>query len=349
LMPGDSNIGCGLYRDDTRYLSEWDLSLNGETLTLLSANTEPGFAGRFVYGNKGPRQKPLDKLLPEQSVSVQRDIVISNALRERIVLTNYGVQTQDIQLKIKYASDFADMFEVRGQKRKTRGAYLAPVVDKERNLVVLCYQGLDSVPMKTLIGFSKTKPTTITADHAEYKLSMPAKSTVEIETVVASKNGREGSVPLFDDDNVPDADKKYTFEKQKASVEADYLAWRNTGATIETDNADLRIVSSNHRKKLSVPNKGSAYLTDPPAKPASGKTGRPNRAWPPQPRRAASMVAMSIFFIGIIAWKARFASLPPAARASVSARGVICQERPQRSLHQPHWLSFPPLPTIAFQ
>jgi hypothetical protein len=39
--------------------------------------------------------------------------------------------------------------------------------------------------------------------------------------------------------------------------------------------------------------------------------------------------AMSIFFIVIIASKARFASLPPAASASVSARGVICQERPQ--------------------
>ena len=68
-----------------------------------------------------------------------------------------------------------------------------------------------------------------------------------------------------------------------------------------------------------------------------------------QPRRAASMAAMSIFFIVIIASKARFASPPPAARASVSARGVICQERPQRSLHQPHALSVPPLPTIAFQ
>src|SRR5881394_1665036 len=67
------------------------------------------------------------------------------------------------------------------------------------------------------------------------------------------------------------------------------------------------------------------------------------------PRRAASILATSIFFIGIIASKARFASLPPAASASVSTRGVICQERPQRSLHQPHWLSLPPLPTIAFQ
>src|SRR5215472_17170962 len=50
-----------------------------------------------------------------------------------------------------------------------------------------------------------------------------------------------------------------------------------------------------------------------------------------------------------LAAMARFASAPPAASASVSARGVICQERPQRSLHQPHWLSLPPFPMIAFQ
>jgi hypothetical protein len=40
-----------------------------------------------------------------------------------------------------------------------------------------------------------------------------------------------------------------------------------------------------------------------------------------QPRCAASMVATSIFFIGIIASKTRFASRPRAAGASVSARG----------------------------
>ena len=81
----------------------------------------------------------------------------------------------------------------------------------------------------------------------------------------------------------------------------------------------------------------------------ASRVRRRNPSCSRQPRRAASMVAMSIFFIGIIAAKARFASSPPAASASVNARGVICQERPQRSLHQPHWLSVTPLPTIASQ
>src|SRR5690606_37143603 len=63
----------------------------------------------------------------------------------------------------------------------------------------------------------------------------------------------------------------------------------------------------------------------------------------PQPRRAASIAATSILPISIIASKARLASAPPAAIASISARGVICQEMPHLSLHQPHTLSSPPL------
>jgi hypothetical protein len=54
--------------------------------------------------------------------------------------------------------------------------------------------------------------------------------------------------------------------------------------------------------------------------------------------------ATSIFFMPIIASNARFASSPAAASASVSTRGVICQEMPHLSLHQQHSLSCPPLP-----
>jgi hypothetical protein len=48
------------------------------------------------------------------------------------------------------------------------------------------------------------------------------------------------------------------------------------------------------------------------------------------------IAATSIFII--IASNARFASPPPAAGASISTRGVICQEMPHLSLHQLHAL-----------
>lgn len=69
-----------------------------------------------------------------------------------------------------------------------------------------------------------------------------------------------------------------------------------------------------------------------------------------QPRRAASMAATSIFFICIIASKARLAAArSELVKASVRAIGVICHDRPHLSLHQPQTFSCPPLATMAFQ
>jgi hypothetical protein len=62
------------------------------------------------------------------------------------------------------------------------------------------------------------------------------------------------------------------------------------------------------------------------------------------------MAATSILRIVIIASNARRATAGSLlVTASVSTRGVICQDRPHLSRHQPQALSSPPLPTIAFQ
>ena len=62
-----------------------------------------------------------------------------------------------------------------------------------------------------------------------------------------------------------------------------------------------------------------------------------------------SLTLTPAILIFIIASNARLAATRSGSEiASVRARGVICHDRPQRSLHQPHALSWPPLPTIAF-
>src|SRR5205809_420576 len=60
--------------------------------------------------------------------------------------------------------------------------------------------------------------------------------------------------------------------------------------------------------------------------------------------------ARSVLRIVTIASNARLAAaLSGLLLARSSARGVICHEKPQRSLHQPQALSCPPLLTMAFQ
>jgi hypothetical protein len=69
-----------------------------------------------------------------------------------------------------------------------------------------------------------------------------------------------------------------------------------------------------------------------------------------QPRIAASIAAMSIFCICIIASNARLATAGSGfVTARVRTSGEICHDTPHLSLHQPHMLSTPPLLTMAFQ
>ena len=93
--------------------------------------------------------------------------------------------------------------------------------------------------------------------------------------------------------------------------------------------------------------------------PASGDvTRRPARRSPPaavstgedQPRRAAlDGRDVDLAHVHHRREHALARSRIRSAMPSVSAHGVICQETPHLSLHQPHWLSCPPLPTMAFQ
>lgn len=69
-----------------------------------------------------------------------------------------------------------------------------------------------------------------------------------------------------------------------------------------------------------------------------------------QPFIAASIAAMSILVMVIIASNARLAMAGSAcATASVNTRGVICHDNPHLSLHQPQALAWPPLSIMAFQ
>ena len=98
--------------------------------------------------------------------------------------------------------------------------------------------------------------------------------------------------------------------------------------------------------------RGDAFSVGDPHRPGSQQPqGQPHAEERcVDPRAAVSIATMSIFVIVIMASIARFAAASSwPFIASSKARGVICQEKPQRSLHQPHALSSPPLSTIAFQ
>lgn len=223
LMPVGANHGYGLYKDDTRYLSALNFWLNGNNPVLLSASTEQGYAGRFIYGNATDKVSGAS----EQQVMLQREIVISDGVHERITLKNFGNNPVNVDLGIEYSADYADMFEVRGIGRKARGQLKLPEM-VFINGSVLSYTGLDRKVMSTRIVFSE-QPKAIQKGRARFQLDLNGQQSKTIEM----------SVSTALDTEFGDASKPSTYDVEKRLADQSYESWREGTATVTTGNTDF--------------------------------------------------------------------------------------------------------------
>jgi glycogen debranching enzyme len=224
MAPANTPYGYGLYSDDTRYLSTWNVKINGAPLTLLSANTDDGYAARYTYAN-GESGKTVGDV-PGQIALVERQTLIDDCFREHYKVTNYDVAPRTFMLEIDFAADFADMFEVRGSKRAKRGDEAEPLINPLGQEVMLSYRGLDNQEMKTFIGFSQA-PLMLTGDSAKFQVVLQPHQSWEVDTAVAT-NSNEPKVKLFDP--------SISFADRKKIADDAYAKWRQEGASIVTDN-----------------------------------------------------------------------------------------------------------------
>jgi glycogen debranching enzyme len=166
---GDVRGGAdGLFRNDTRVLSMFRLTVGGTVPALLGS----GVSSDNVLFHANVTNRPLpqlgDRATPEGVIHIERSRLLwDEHLYERITLTNYGERAVPAPLTFGFAADFADIFEVRGHHRARRGRMLAPEVGKRH--VRFRYDGLDEVERVSAIAFSRV-PDVLDHDHAEFNL-----------------------------------------------------------------------------------------------------------------------------------------------------------------------------------
>jgi glycogen debranching enzyme len=159
--------GDGLFRDDTRVLSRWTMTIGGAPPSLLGSSVSHD----NVLFRANLTNRPLPQLgehaAPEGVIHVERARFLwDQRLYERWLLTNYGERDVPASVAIDFGADFADIFEVRGYARPARGRTLAPQVSHDR--AVLGYEGLDGVVRTSHVSFSRA-PDRLTPSRAEFK------------------------------------------------------------------------------------------------------------------------------------------------------------------------------------
>lgn len=106
----------GLFSSDTRYLSKWVLTIDGERLNPLSVDNLEYFEARF-YLVPGTASVYVDA-----KVSVVRRRAVTGGFREDVTIVNHDHQPVTLVLRLDAGSDFADLFEVKDALNK-KGTY----------------------------------------------------------------------------------------------------------------------------------------------------------------------------------------------------------------------------------
>jgi glycogen debranching enzyme len=116
------NIPTGLFAFDTRFLSRWQLSVDGERLNALTVDDIEYFEARFLL--------VPGALTPwvDTRISVIRQRSIADAFTERMTVVNHQMTPASLRIRIDVGSDFADAFEVKFEPDK-KGAYDVRVED----------------------------------------------------------------------------------------------------------------------------------------------------------------------------------------------------------------------------
>jgi glycogen debranching enzyme len=97
----------GVFYQDTRILSRWSLTMNGQPLEPLGAWTPSPYQGTYI-GRAARADGRSDSPL-----TVVRNRELGAGIAEDITIHNYGLQPASCEIGLAVDADFADLFEVK--------------------------------------------------------------------------------------------------------------------------------------------------------------------------------------------------------------------------------------------
>ncbi|MEU5566646.1 amylo-alpha-1,6-glucosidase [Micromonospora musae] len=115
------NEPTGLFSLDTRFLSKWVLTVNGERLNALSFDDLQYYEARFFLV-PGMATHYIDAKL-----SIIRERAVGGSFREQIIILNHDERPVDLEVRIDAGSDFADLFQVKDEILNKKGELYSEV------------------------------------------------------------------------------------------------------------------------------------------------------------------------------------------------------------------------------
>jgi len=179
----------GLYYGGTRFLSHYELRINGLRPLVLSSNVDEDDILLTVDLTNPDLYSKGRLALPKDTMHIMRSKVLDGRRYvECFRFRNFGLEKVELEVEITLDSDFKDIFEIRGSRRKRRGTCL-PAEQKGRTLR-LAYDGLDGVRRITTVEFS-LEPRQVRDRTFTFHIPVGPKSEKEMLVTVQCGDGKK--------------------------------------------------------------------------------------------------------------------------------------------------------------
>jgi glycogen debranching enzyme len=173
----------GLFNADTRYLARLEMVLDDVQPLLLSSNLRDDNSALMVDLTNSDVYRNGRLVLQKDTLHIVRSIFLwRGTAYQRIGLQNHGDGPASFDLTLLFDNDFADLFEVRGERRPRRGVGSSKLLSPTD--VVLEYSGLDAQPRITALHFDP-RPTRLSVNAATYHFDLAAKHVTSLFVAVS--------------------------------------------------------------------------------------------------------------------------------------------------------------------
>jgi glycogen debranching enzyme len=161
----------GIFHADTRYLSRFELLLNGMPPLPLGSNLRDDNSVLTVDLTNPDVYFDQHLALPKDTIHLVRTLFLwrGNAYH-RLGIQNHSETQVQINISIAFDNDFADLFEVRGLHRDRHGK-VETLSDPRAGRVVIKYDGLDGAQRRSGLTFNPP-PANLHKNLASYALDL---------------------------------------------------------------------------------------------------------------------------------------------------------------------------------
>ena len=187
----------GLFNADTRYLARLEMVLDDMQPLLLGSNLRDDNSALTVDLTNSDVYRNGRLVLQKDTLHIVRSIFLwRGTAYQRIGLQNHGDQPASFDLTLLFDNDFADLFEVRGERRPARGVGSSQAA-RARPMSCLNISGLDGQSRITALHFDP-RPTRLAVNAATYHFDLAPKQITSLFIAVScNKPIMQKPVPFF--------------------------------------------------------------------------------------------------------------------------------------------------------